>query len=139
MGAHSAGLNQGSGMPRQFLGYVAVGAIGTGVHYLILALLVAAGWHPTLATATGATAGAIVNYALNYRYTFRSRRAHRIAAKRYLAVTAVGWLLNAGLFHGLHQLAGEPLWLAQIVTTLLVLGWNFAGNRWWTFGGQGDG
>ncbi|MDD5249058.1 MAG: GtrA family protein [Rhodocyclaceae bacterium] len=126
-------------LPRQFLSFAAMGAVGTGAHYLTLALLVRAGLAATLATAIGAAVGALVNYGLNYRYTFRSWQPHRIAASRFLAITSVGWLLNAGAFHLLHHAFGIALWPAQIATTALVLAWNFAGNRWWTFGGDRHG
>jgi len=119
---------------RQFLSFAIIGAVGTGAHYLTLAALVHAGWPPTPATALGAVVGALLNYLLNYRYTFNSELAHRIAAARFMAIAGVGWLLNAGVFHLLYQATGLGLWPAQIATTALVLAWNFAGNRWWTFG-----
>ncbi|OHC70253.1 MAG: hypothetical protein A2045_16510 [Rhodocyclales bacterium GWA2_65_20] len=139
MGTQTAKLSRGGRLPRQFLHFAVMGGVGTGAHYLTLALLLQTGWPATPATAVGAVAGALVNYWLNYRYTFRSWQPHRIAASRFLAIAAVGWLLNAGVFHLLHQGAGLPLWPAQLATTALVLAWNFAGNRWWTFGDDDHG
>lgn len=139
MDTAAAKLTRASRRPQQFVRFAAIGLLGTGAHYLILALLVQAGGPPTLATGIGALAGALLNYRLNYRYTFCSRQAHRCTAPRFLAIAGVGWLLNGGLFHGLHQGAGWSLWLAQLASTALVLAWNFAGNRFWTFARENHG
>ncbi len=136
MGTQAARLSRAGQLPRQLLRFCAAGAVGTAAHYLTLGLLVHAGWHATLATCVGAVAGALVNYGLNYRYTFHSWRPHRIAMSRFGAIAAIGWLLNGVVFALLHQGARLPLWPAQLLTTALVLAWNFAGNRWWTFGGE---
>lgn len=135
----AAKLTRGGRRPQQFARFAAIGLLGTAAHYLILALLLRAGAPPTPATGIGAVAGALVNYRLNYRYTFRSRQAHHRAAPRFLAIAGIGWLLNGGLFHGLHQGAGWSLWLAQLASTALVLAWNFSANRWWTFAGEDHG
>lgn len=125
-------------MLRQFFRFTGVGAVGTAAHYLTLALLTHFGIHSTVATSIGALAGAVANYWLNYHFTFQSQLQHSVAVKRFFAIAAVGWLLNAALFQALHVQSGLNLWLAQIATTALVLVWNFAGNRWWTFGERTD-
>ena len=119
----------------QFSRFGVVGAVGTLAHYaLFLALIHAAAADPVAASAAGASLGALVNYVLNYRYTFRSARRHREALPRFLLVAAVGLALNtllmAAFLNGLrlHYLA------AQIGATLGVLVWNFLANRHWTFG-----
>ena len=113
----------------------AVGAVGTGAHYaLFLALIHTADADPVAASAAGATLGACVNYVLNYRYTFRSARRHREALPRFFAVAAAGLLLNTTLMAILIDGLGVHYLIAQIVTTLGVLLWNFLANRHWTFG-----
>ncbi|MES2352824.1 MAG: GtrA family protein [Pseudomonadota bacterium] len=118
----------------QFVSFAGVGAVATGVHYLILISLVqASGVNPTLASAIGALAGAFVSYTLNYRYTFRSTASHAVSLAKFFIIAGVGLLLNSLVmwigtsgFH-MHYL------LSQIIATGLVLIWNFAGNRFWTF------
>ncbi len=119
----------------QFSRFGAVGAVGTAAHYaLFIALVEGAAADPVIASTAGALLGALVNYSLNRRYTFRSTRRHREALPRFLAVAAVGLAFNAGLMlllvtgFGMHYLA------AQILATLGVLLWNFSANRLWTFG-----
>lgn len=118
---------------RQFAGFGLFGAVGTGVHYALLLALVQTGLSPALpASVAGSLAGALCNYLLSRRFVFRSRRAHRQALPRFLAVAGIGFGGNAlamaiGLRLGLHYL------LAQILATALVLIWNFAANKRWTF------
>ena len=121
-------------MAPQFFRYAAAGAIGTAAQFAILAGLVQLARADAVAASTaGAIAGALVNYALNHRFTFASRREHRIALPRYCAVAGVGILLNAAVlaamlaFVRLHYLA------AQIVATGVVLVAGFVANRRWTF------
>jgi putative flippase GtrA len=135
-----------AGLLGQFVRFAGVGAIGTGAHYLTLFALMAVATHPTAATSAGAVIGALVNYALNYRYTFHSRQRHRDTLWRFLALAIIGLMLNGGIMHGLLALAARagivadpahaPIWIVlviQIIATGAVLLWNFAGNRWWTF------
>ncbi|MCA1926054.1 MAG: GtrA family protein [Thiobacillus sp.] len=119
----------------QFARFGAIGAVGTLTHYaLLLALVQAAGVDAVAASALGAAAGAGVNYALNYRYTFRSARRHREALPRFLAIAAAGLALNTFLMWLLVEGLRLHYFAAQLVATAGVLGWNFLANRHWTFG-----
>ena len=72
-----------------------VGALATGVQYLILVLLVRwAGAWPPAASVVGFLASAVGNYLLNYYFTFRSRRRHGPAAMKFLILAGVGLVLN---------------------------------------------
>lgn len=114
--------------------FAAVGGLGTGTHYAVMAwLLHGLGTSATTATGVGALAGAALNYLLNRRFTFRSQRPHAQALPRNIALVASGWLLNLGLVGALHNGLGWPVWGAQVLSTAAVLGWNFAGSRLWVF------
>ncbi|MEW6118588.1 MAG: GtrA family protein [Pseudomonadota bacterium] len=119
----------------QFSRFGAVGAIGTAAHYaLFLVLVEGAGTDPVAASTAGALLGALVNYVLNRRYTFRSARRHREALPRFLAVAGAGLVLNAGLMLLLVDGLGMHYLPSQVIATLGVLFWNFTANRLWTFG-----
>ena len=121
-------------MIRQFLAFAFIGAIGTGVHYALLMLLVYSQWAPvTVATTIGFAAGAAVNYGLNYTFTFGSCRPHLQALPMFLAVAAIGAVLNVAIVWVLASAAGLHFLLAQVVATAVVLMWNFGANRTWTF------
>lgn len=124
---------------RKFILFTGVGAIGTGTHYLILVILVQAlSINPVLASSAGALSGALVNYLLNYRYTFHSRKRHREAMTKFFTVAAVGFVLNGLLMTLGDQVLHLHYLLSQIIATVVVLMWNFAGNHFWTFNGEKD-
>ena len=124
----------GSPLLAQFVRYGGAGAIGTAAHFATLAALVQfAGAGPVAASTVGAVAGAVINYALNYRYTFASRRAHRIALPRFGAISAAGIVLNAAVLSAVLEFVQPHYLVAQVVATGAVLIVSFLANRKWTF------
>lgn len=118
---------------QQLLRFALVGVMGTLVHYIVLVLLVElAGFSALWATSCGALSGAVVNYFLNYRFTFASQNPHRAALPKFLVLAGLGLGLNALLMALLLNL-GLFYLLAQPLATLLVLFVNFFANKYWTF------
>lgn len=118
----------------QFLRFAMVGASGTAVQYAVLWIGVERfGVGAAAASGAGYLLGAVVNYVLNYFFTFGSRQSHLRAAGRYFTLLAVGWCLNTALMWLLVHEAHWYYWLAQVLTTGLGLLFNFAGSRWWAF------
>jgi putative flippase GtrA len=119
---------------RQFASFTACGAVGTAAHYsALIALVHGLDVGPVPASAVGFTLGALVNYSLNYRLTFRSKRLHRESMPKFFLVALAGLLLNTALMALLTTNLAVHYLVAQIVATGAVLVWNFAANRWWTF------
>jgi putative flippase GtrA len=125
-----AGIAVGS----QLLRFLLVGGLCTAVQYLVLVAAVELGRaDPLLASGAGFVLSAVLNYLLNRRYTWASRAGHRIAVRRFVLVVGSGLLLN---LLGMRLLHGYLRWHyvpAQVLTTLVTLGWNFAWHRYWTF------
>jgi putative flippase GtrA len=119
---------------RQFLTFAGVGALATGIQYVILFLGVTfLGADPVAASTAGFALSALVNYLLNHRVTFRSELAHRRALPRFVTVVALGLVLTALLMDlGVHRL-GLHYFPVQVATTGIVLLWNFIASRRWTF------
>ena len=118
----------------KFMRFAAVGVIGTLAHYLTLVIIVeAADARPLLGSSIGFIVGAFVNYALNYRFTFDSRRRHREALPRFYLIATIGFLFNGTIFWMLTEPLAWHYLLAQLIATIIVLIWNFAGNLLWTF------
>jgi len=118
----------------QFITYAGVGSIGTAAHYLLLLLLVegmnVAAYQGAIA---GFTLGAIINYYLNHRITFRSEMRHQEALPKFLTVAAIGVLLTGFLMAWATEKLHVHYFIAQIFTTALLLCLTFIGNRLWTF------
>lgn len=88
---------------------------------------------PIVSSSMGAIAGAFVNYFLNYYYTFHSNHRHSKAIVQFYMVAGSGFMLNA-LFMWIFTNVLSIFYLAaQLITTGLVLIWNFWLNRTWTF------
>jgi putative flippase GtrA len=119
---------------KQFIKFSGVGIVGTAVQYLTLFVLVQLGGvYPVLASTAGFVLGAFVNYYLNYIYTFRSSKSHTDAMPKFFTVATVGLFLNAMIMEFFISFFGLPYIIAQLIATALVLLWNFAANRMWTF------
>ena len=129
-----AALRGGRTHLSRFVRFAAVGGVATAIQYAILILLVRGfGVGPTAASSIGFVLSAIVNYLLNYRFTFQSNRPHGPAATKFGLLAATGLLINAAIMH-LMTAAGVNYLLAQVCATGVVLFWNFIGNTLWTFG-----
>ena len=118
---------------RQFLAFAAVGACGTVTHYATLIAGVSLGIDPLVASALGWTLGAVVNYSLNYRFTFRSRLSHRQAAPRFALIAAIGLVLNTLLMAVQIGPLGLNYLVAQVFATGAILCCNFLLSRSWAF------
>lgn len=114
--------------------YLAVGAVATGVHYLVLLILVEKfGRAAPISAVIGAVCGALVAYAGNWRFTFRHAASHGQALPRFLVVAAGGAAANGLIvWVGTAQL-GLYYLLAQLIATVLVVVATFQVNRAWSF------
>jgi putative flippase GtrA len=124
---------------RQFSSFVVVGFVATGVHYaLLIGLVEIAGISAVAAALVGYGAGGTVSYGLNRRFTFRTKLPHEAAVSRFTLVAAVGFGLTYIFMSLLVNGAGIPYLPAQVATTGIVLLWNFAVHRLWTFPADRD-
>ncbi|MEH3148468.1 MAG: GtrA family protein [Methylobacterium frigidaeris] len=121
---------------RQFVTYVAVNLAALAVHYGLLVALVEAGRaDPAWAALAGYVAGGAVSYGLHRRLTYASDRPHAEAGWRFSVVAGVGLAITWALMRGFTRGLGIAYLPAQMLTTGLVVFWNFSGNRLWTFAG----
>ena len=119
---------------RQFIMFAGVGAIGTVGHYLVLILMVQVGGAAPLTGSTcGFLVGAFINYLLNYRFTFESKKEHKEALAKFMVVAALGFGLNAAIMFLGTEVLRLHYFGVQLVATGIVLVSNFAFNKAWTF------
>jgi len=119
---------------RQFFTYAGVGVIGTVTHYLTLIFLVEfVHQNPVIASSLGAVSGALVNYYLNYRFTFKSDKSHKDAIIKFMLVTLVGFMINLVIIYLFNSILMVNYLVAQVIATTVVLITNYSANRAWTF------
>jgi len=118
---------------RSLLTFAMVGGFATGLQYLLMiALIWLTGVSAVVASGIGFVVSAVANYLLNARFTFRSGTRHASAVPKFIATAGAGLLINSLLLMFMTSL-GLHLILAQILTTLGVLLWNYILNALWTF------
>jgi len=121
-------------MLRNLVMFGMMGALGIPVLFLTLILLVEiCGVSPVLATSVGYLIGALVNYTLNYRFTFKSSKPHMDSGPKFFLIALMTGTLNALLVYLGVNLMGMHYLLVQIFATLIVFLSNFVLHSTWTF------
>jgi putative flippase GtrA len=119
----------------KFFRFLIVGGVATLIQYAVLVGTVERwNWNVVVASSLGYLLGAIANYLLNYYFTFRSDKRHRVAVMRFAAVAAAGFILNALLIELLAEKLHLPYVLSQVLATVGTLIWNYWANSKWSFG-----
>ncbi|MEU8241707.1 GtrA family protein [Actinoplanes missouriensis] len=90
---------------------------------------------PVPASSAGFAASVVVSYVLQHSWVFRSGTGHRVAAPRFLAVTAAAFTLNAAVLWLGADVIGGPYPAVQAVALVLIPLLNYAINSRWTFTG----
>ncbi|MBC7787024.1 MAG: GtrA family protein [Methylophilaceae bacterium] len=87
---------------------------------------------PVVASVIGAIVGAIINYLLNARFTFRSK-AHSSTLPKFAMTALLGAVINGLLMKIFIDIFWMNYLLAQIISTVIVLGITYSINLAWTF------
>jgi len=118
----------------QFFKYVLVALVSIAGQYLVFgALLSNFDLYPTLASALGYLFGSVINYALNYFFSFRSQHRHAATIARFYGAVAFGFVINSScmfLFTGLLDL---PIWPSQVASSAITISLNFSVMKWLVF------
>jgi putative flippase GtrA len=114
--------------------FAGLGVIGTLGHYTVLVVLVQF-WavDPVFASSLGFVVGAVINYILNYHFTFQSQKRHSEALTKFLIVAIIGAGINGFIMYIGVENTRINYMIIQLFATLVVLLWNFIVNRLWTF------
>ena len=135
-----------------FIRYGNSGGLATAVHFSVLiALLEYQLTTPLHASMIGAGCGFLVNYHIQFHWTFKVNGSHKRYFIRYLLVSATMFGLNAFIFwlvtgpelfallktipypKGIPQPENIRYWYAQVIATGVVFFCNFLVNRFYTF------
>lgn len=117
----------------QYLRFVTVGVSNTLISTATYAVLVRLGVPYLAASALAFSLGALNSYALNRRWTFRSRNRRAPELARFACVQAVGLAANLLLLAAFVGGAGAPRLLGQLLAFPLASVATFALSRQWAF------
>lgn len=130
------GIERGRHRPlvRQIRRFASTGVVAAVGHYGTLVLAVELlRLAPAAAAAAGYVVGGVIAYLLNRNWTFESKAKHERAIPRFLLANAVALALTAALMALFTGPLGAHYLPAQLVTTGVVMVWNFLAYRYWTF------
>ena len=129
-----AGLRRGV---RQFFKFGVVGASGTIVNFVIYHSVIKLFGAPIwLAYAIGFITGGVNNYWWNRHWTFRSQGHPWKELAQFITVSAVALgISEVVLIVAERHLPAMPLRnsIVWVAATVVGMGWNFFGNKFWTF------
>lgn len=113
--------------------FAAVGGLATGFQYLLLVAMVElAAVDAVVASALAFTLSSVINYLLNFYFTFDGGGArHRHALPKFAVVAAIGLITNTLCFA--LALLLLPYLIAQLVATLITLIGNFLLHQFWIY------
>jgi dolichol-phosphate mannosyltransferase len=130
----------GKVVPVRFAMFSAIGALGAGVHFAVLALLfVALGSSFVAATIAATIVAMTANFFLNNALTYREQRLKgpRQMLRGWLsfcAVCAVGAVANVGVAAFIRHVEHGDWRLSALAGILVAAGWNFALSSRFTWG-----
>ena len=114
--------------------FLSVGAVATAIQYVIfIALIEFFSVEIVIASASGYAISSILNYFLNYHFTFTSNAKHHVAVFKFTIVVIIGLTLNSFIMYVLVNLFSSYYLLAQLITTGAVLVFNFLIHKYWTY------
>jgi putative flippase GtrA len=121
-------------LKNQFVRFALAGTAATVTTYAVLIIGVE-GYQINAVTASvaGYVLGIVVNYILNYWYTFGSDQHHHVVIPKFLAVMVVGMFINAAVMYAGINWLGFHYMLAQLAAVAVVLMLSFTANRLWAF------
>ncbi|MBP9718584.1 glycosyltransferase [Candidatus Gracilibacteria bacterium] len=119
----------------KFIKYALVGVLGTAIDLGSLYFFVEFAHLPVLVGSVLSFLLAVVNnFILNKTWTFKDRsKNYRKLFIKFLMVSLVGLALTVGFMYVFVNLAGIWYIAAKVLTSGIVLTWNFFANKLWTF------
>jgi putative flippase GtrA len=116
-----------------FSRFVMIGAASSGVQYLIMFVLIReTRMQAVTASGIGFVVSAIANFLMNSRLNFRSKGPYVSTVPRFFATASAGLGINSAVLFMLGSI-GIQTAAAQILTTAVVMFWNYIVNALWTF------
>ena len=114
--------------------YLVSGSLAALVLFTVLTLMVEIlGTPPWVASPVAFVIGALVNYTLQYHWTFQAEGSHRVMFTRFMLVTLATMSLNTALFWVFTVIMAIHYLISQALAIGLIIGVNYAINKHYTF------
>lgn len=114
--------------------FLIVGATAAGVHQTVVMAIVEIGlMRPAPANIFGFCTAWLVSYFGHRKFTFRSTRAHREAAPRFLLVSLLAFAANQAIFVTLLQYTALHYAVALFLTLVAVASGTYVLSSRWAF------
>ena len=117
----------------QFLRFLLVGVLNTGVGLACIYGAMALGVDYRWANALGYAVGCLVGFVGNRSWTFRHHGPWRSSLARWLLVVAAAYGVNLAAVIGLHEALGVDAYVAQLGGVILYTAVAFVGGRLFAF------
>ena len=105
--------------------FIISGGGATACHFSIMWLLIYFKIHATISTAVGMIVGAILNYFLQYNWTFKADIDHFKSTKNYIITVILSFGSNLLLFWLFYEFFSINTLLSQILTSSIVAFQNY--------------
>jgi len=115
--------------PLEFLRFCMVGAVNTGVDFLVFALLSHLGVLLLIAQVVSYTCGILNSFLLNRNWTFQAKRRSPRQLTRFLALNLCTLSITYGLLVCFHDQLAWSVLVSKLLATGVSLVINFMGSR----------
>lgn len=105
--------------------FIFSGGSATLAHLGIMALLIKLGTDPMLSTSAGMASGAVLNYILQYYYTFDTNAKHHRSILKYFVSVCISFVSNLLLFMLFYKILKNDALVSQLFTSALVALQNY--------------
>lgn len=119
---------------QRFGRFAVVGALATGIHAAVFAIVVEIGHiDPVIATSVAFVVAMLIGYALNRHWTFAVRDAPTARLRRYALTALVGLGLNVAVMYAVVHVLHRSPYIGLLLAIVVVPPVTFALNHFWVF------
>jgi putative flippase GtrA len=118
----------------EFYRYIVVGVANTAWGYLLIfAFMYVAGWPPEASNAMGYAIGLVTSYALNRRFTFRSRNTVAPEFVRFLTTFGIAFAANFAVLVLLVRVLSVHEAISQVAAGVVYVATSYLLSRHFVF------
>ena len=120
---------------KQFIRYVVIGILGTGLDFLFIYTFTQYVHLFYLISAIISIALVFpISFSLNKYWTFNNRGKNNFSqAVKYILTSSIAWVINLSVLAILVQFFGMWYILAKVFATIAGVAWNFLATKKWVF------